>query len=157
LRKRGCWLVVAGALLLGALLLVALALPAELASSVLTVHGDPAGWRTVEVDSTDGGPHLVVERPGPIVDFPELGYGPHPLRIVYADGTTVWASYFHLDTGMRRRVDVYATRVPGGDTVKFRCVIRNRPVIFGRSETLFDGSVEAGKTSRGRPLTLSSV
>jgi hypothetical protein len=157
LRKRTCWLVVAGALLL------VLILFAELTPSVLAVHGDLADWRTVEVKGFDVRPPLIVRNPGSVVHVSLISHGEYSIKIVYSDGTTVWATYFHLDAGARRRVDVYAERVPGGDTVQLRCVVHNWPVIFGRSvipgrsETLFDGSVQAGKTSSERPLILSSV
>lgn len=72
-------------------------------------------------------------------------YGPYLLRIEYADGRVVWATFWHADAGVRKRVDLYINRGPGG--AEFRQVIN-------QNETVFTGSVRPEQTSETKPFLL---
>ncbi len=130
----------------------------RLTPSALVVHCEGERWESVLVESQNLRGPLTFQRPGPTVKVSPIEHGVYNIEVTYRNIYAVWAAYFHADAGVRRRVDVYVSHVPGGDKVRFRCVITNRPTaLFSSTETVFNGEVSASKTSREHPLILSWI
>jgi hypothetical protein len=81
---------------------------------VLIVHCDPAqcGGITVRRESVPELLNAPAAASG--VRVTPISHGPYTIEAGFSDGKHLWVSYYHLDAGERKRVDVYIDRITGG-------------------------------------------
>ena len=143
LRDNGIWLGAVAGLLLGCCIFLG-CLPGP-SSTTLFVHSDSP----ITVESGGIG-SLAIALPDGSVRVAPLRHGPKLLGIHFAHGETLWVTFFCLDVGARKRMDIFVVRSPNGQ-VTIRQTVNQR-------ETVFTGTVHhAADTSRDKPFRLEWI
>lgn len=116
--------------------------------SQLFIHVDSLPWQTVIVESANlPTPIRFEQRPGELKVSP-ISHGIYRIGIQFTDGEAIWSEFFHADVGVRRRVDVFVTILPGG--YHFRQTAN-------QSNKLFDGDVRPENATKQKPFRLDRI
>jgi hypothetical protein len=73
----------------------------------LKVEGFP--WKEIKVLSLYGKP--MAFREGKAARIWPMAYGKYKISVEFADGKTLWLTYYHYDAGVRKRVDLTIKRL----------------------------------------------
>ena len=123
----------------------------NLVLSSLTLHSSQQRWRSVSIDGKS------VSASGPTVQISPLIYGPHDLRLEMADGKVIYVAFFHSDTGVDRKVNIYVDYQPNSSIAGFRQTITRYETFPGITRTVFIGRTHAKQTSEASPFTLDWI
>jgi hypothetical protein len=66
-------------------------------------------------------------------------------------------SFFHSDTGVERRLDIYVDYKPGSDIATVRETGTRYETVVGNTSNIFSGRIRPEKTSSAEPLVLNWI
>jgi len=116
----------------------------------LAIHIDALPWESVTVESTNlPQPRRFRLRSGELFVSP-IAYGQYRVAIGFPDGRSVWTYYFHLDTGLRRRVDLFVSPSTRAGYIHFRQTENG-------GDELFSGETRPEDTTAEKPFSLSGI
>ena len=119
-------------------------------ASALHIHIDSFPWDNITVESLNLSTPRYFDHSAPEMQISPISHGIYRISIRLSDGQTVWSEFFHHDTGIRGRVDVFVAPSQRAGYVHFRETTNQK-------EQLFEGDIRPGDTTADKPFLLDSI
>ena len=135
-----------------AIIIVLMILPfaSRLTPTVLTLHISGKAWNRVTVTTQFVNNAPMIFSPPDAIRVSPISHGPYYILVEFEGEQKLWAFYFHLDAGIRRKVDIYMDGTPDNDTITMRTVA------YG-DEIIYTNTAAACQTSEENPANLNEI
>lgn len=118
----------------------------------LYVHMQDSSWTEVTISSDNMREPLTLKagRWRSTAKVSGISHGVYDIHVKYEDGREFFGTLFHLDAGIRQRLDVYIERVRGTEKIRVR-------QYANKFDFLFKGEKKASETSKKEPFQLDWI
>lgn len=120
--------------------------------NVLVVHIARNNWSSVQFQSPNLRGEDVVCKCCGNPELRDISHGPYTIGVQFTDHADLWVTYFHMNAGGRRRVDLFVTRT--GELAEVRCVATEWHSIVSKKQVVITRILRLKDTSPTKPFDL---